>query len=104
MTPTMAPRTQNALLVYPRFATDSFWNFAETCKLFGARCPAPPLGLITMAALLPSSWDVRLIDRNAEELTDADLDWADIVMTGGMLPQQRDTLMVIDLAHARGKL
>jgi len=99
----MAPPTQNALLVYPRFATDSFWNFAETCELFGARCTAPPLGLITMAALLPPSWNVRLVDRNAEELTDADLDWADIVMTGGMLPQQRDTLKVIDLAHARGK-
>jgi radical SAM superfamily enzyme YgiQ (UPF0313 family) len=91
------------LLVYPRFATDSFWNFAETCELFGARCTALPLGLITMAALLPSSWNVRLVDRNAEELTDEDLDWADIVMTGGMLPQQRDTLTVIDLAHAHGK-
>jgi radical SAM superfamily enzyme YgiQ (UPF0313 family) len=100
----MAPQTQNVLLVYPRFATDSFWNFAETCKLFGARCPAAPLGLITMAALLPSSWDVRLIDRNAEELTDTDLEWADLVMTGGMLPQQRDTLTIIDLAHAHGKL
>jgi radical SAM superfamily enzyme YgiQ (UPF0313 family) len=99
----MAPKTRNILLVYPRFATDSFWNFAETCALFGARCPAPPLGLITMAALLPASWDVRLIDRNAEELTDADMRWADLVMTGGMLPQQRDTLTVIDLAHSYGK-
>ena len=99
----MAPRTHNILLVYPRFAADTFWNFAETCKLFGARCPAAPLGLITMAALLPSAWEVRLIDRNAEELTDEHLEWADLVMTGGMLPQQRDTLTVIDLCHAHGK-
>jgi radical SAM superfamily enzyme YgiQ (UPF0313 family) len=99
----MASRTQNILLVYPRFAQDTFWNFAETCKLFGARCPAAPLGLITMAAMLPPAWNVRLIDRNAEELTDADLDWADLVMTGGMLPQQRDTITVIDLAHSHGK-
>jgi radical SAM superfamily enzyme YgiQ (UPF0313 family) len=100
----MAHQSSNILLVYPRFAPDTFWNFAATCKLLGARCPAAPLGLITMAAMLPSSWRVRLIDRNAEELTDADLDWADLVMTGGMLPQQRDTLRVIDLCHARGKL
>jgi radical SAM superfamily enzyme YgiQ (UPF0313 family) len=99
----MAARATKALLVYPRFAVDTFWNFEKTCKLFGARCPAPPLGLITMAALLPSSWQVRLIDCNAEELTGDDLDWADIVMTGGMLPQQRDTLTVIDLCHAHGK-
>jgi radical SAM superfamily enzyme YgiQ (UPF0313 family) len=99
----MAPRAYNVLLVYPRFAADTFWNFAATCELFGARYPAAPLGLITVAALLPSSWAVRLIDRNAEELTEDHLEWADLVMTGGMLPQQRDTLEVIDLCHARGK-
>ena len=102
--PIMAPRTCNILLVYPRFAVDTFWNFAATCKLFGARYPAPPLGLITVAALLPSSWTVRLVDRNAEELSKDDLEWADLVMTGGMLPQQHDTLEVIDLCHAQGKL
>jgi radical SAM superfamily enzyme YgiQ (UPF0313 family) len=100
----MAPRTHNVLLVYPRFAAGTFWNFAETCKVFGARYPAAPLGLITVAALLPSSWDVRLVNRNTEEPTQADLEWADLVMTGGMLTQQRDTLAVIDLAHAQGKL
>ena len=99
----MSPRTCNVLLVYPRFAADTFWNFAATCELFGARYPAAPLGLITVAAMLPSSWAVRLVDRNAEELTGADLEWADLVMTGGMLPQQPDTLEVIDLSHAKGK-
>jgi radical SAM superfamily enzyme YgiQ (UPF0313 family) len=99
----MATQPCNVLLVYPRFAADTFWNYKATCELFGARCPAPPLGLITVAALLPTSWSLRLIDRNAEELTAQDLDWADLVMTGGMLPQQVDTLDVIDLCHARGK-
>ena len=99
----MATQPCNVLLVYPRFAADTFWNYKATCELFGARCPAPPLGLITVAALLPTSWSLRLIDRNAEELTAQDLDWADLVMTGGMLPQQMDTLDVIDLCHARGK-
>lgn len=93
----------NVLLVYPRFAADTFWNFKSTCELFGARCPAAPLGLITVAALLPSAWSLRLIDRNAEELTVEDLEWANLVMTGGMLPQQIDTLDVVDLCHAHGK-
>ena len=93
----------NALLVYPRFDADTFWNFKRTAEVFGAKYPAAPLGLITVAALLPPSWSIRLVNRNTEELSDADLDWADLVLTGGMLPQQRDTLDVIDLCHARGK-
>src|SRR5215831_9596476 len=76
----------NVLLVYPRFAANTFWNFAAACELFAARYPTPPLGLITVAALLPGTWSIRLVDRNTEALTDADLDWADLVMTGGMLP------------------
>src|SRR6266851_5570723 len=72
-------------------------------EVYGARFPAPPLGLITVAALLPPAWQCRLVNRNTEELQESDLDWADLVMTGGMLPQQPDTLRVIELAHERGK-
>jgi radical SAM superfamily enzyme YgiQ (UPF0313 family) len=99
----MSARTCNVLLVQPRFGANTFWNFAAACKLFGARYPTGPLGLITVAALLPSTWSVRLVDRNNEELTDGDLAWADLVMTGGMLPQQFDLLNVIDLCRAGGK-
>src|SRR5258705_2162758 len=101
MVPT--PFTCNVLLVAPRFSGQSFWNFEAACEVYGARFPAPPLGLITVAALLPASWQCRLVKRNTEALRDADLDWADLVMTGGMLPQQPDTLQVIELAHRRGK-
>ena len=59
--------------------------------------------MITLAAMLPTDWNVRLVNRNTEDLTAADLDWADMVMTGGMLPQQDDALALIDLAHASGK-
>src|SRR5215475_7836535 len=93
----------NVLLVFPRFDPRSFWNLHELCEIRGVRCASPPLGLITVAALLPPHWNVRLVDRNAEELTDADLAWADMVMTGGMLKQQHDTLALIDLCRARGK-
>jgi radical SAM superfamily enzyme YgiQ (UPF0313 family) len=81
----------------------TFWNFTAVCGLIGARYPTPPLGLITLAALLPATWDVRLVNRNTEDLTEADLAWADIVMTGGMLAQQVDTLELIELCHAHGK-
>ena len=91
------------LLVYPRFVNTSFWNFKETCKVVGARYPTAPLGLITVAALLPSSWRVRLVDCNTVTLTDQDIDEADLVMTGGMLPQQPDTLAIIERCQARGK-
>jgi len=92
----------NVLMIFPRFNTDSFWNYRATCELTGARYPAAPLGLITVAALLPKSWEMRLVNRNTETLTDADLDWADLVMTGGMLFQQPDALRIIDMCRARG--
>ena len=93
----------NVLMVYPRFNPHSFWSHQPLCDLLGARCTEPPLGLLTVAALLPPSWTVRLVNRNAEDLTDRDLAWADMVMTGGMLFQQNDTLAIIDRAHAHGK-
>ena len=93
----------NLLMVYPRFEAETFWSFKQTSEVVGAKHTAPPLGLITVAALLPRSWSVRLVDQNTEELTDEDLDWADLVFTGGMLPQGGDTLDIVDLCRARGK-
>jgi hypothetical protein len=52
-------RSCNVLLIYPRFAADTFWNFAATCELFGAKYPAAPLGLITVAAPQTSDFDGR---------------------------------------------
>jgi len=93
----------NVLLVYPRFEDASFWNYSVTAEVLGARYPTIPLGLITLAALLPADWAVRLINRNTEALSDEDLSWADVVMTGGMLFQQADTLKVLKLAKKFGK-
>ena len=91
------------LMIYPKFIPNSFWNYTEACELVGAKYPAAPLGLITVAAMLPKHWDIRLVNRNTEPLTDADLDWADLVMIGGMLNQQPDFIYLIDLAHLHGK-
>ena len=97
------PQPCKVLLVAPRFVGRSFWHFIDACELYGASIPSAPLGLITVAALLPPSWECRLVNRNTEELTDADLDWADMVMTGGMLPQRHDAIEVIAMAQKRGK-
>jgi radical SAM superfamily enzyme YgiQ (UPF0313 family) len=97
------PSRTNVLMLYPRFAADTFWRFAESCKLMGARRPTAPLGLITVAAMLPTSWEVRLIDCNTQVVDQADIAWADLIFTGGMLPQQADTLRLIELCRERGK-
>ena len=99
----MTERPCRVLLVYPQFVPNSFWNYTDACKLVGAKYPAAPLGLITVAAMLPPEWGVKLVNRNTEELNPADIDWADMVMTGGMLNQQPDVLRLIKLVQARGK-
>ncbi|MBI2087567.1 MAG: B12-binding domain-containing radical SAM protein [Deltaproteobacteria bacterium] len=91
------------LLVSPRFLGDNYWNYHEVCELIGARYPATPLGLVTVAALLPPEWELRLLDLNVREMDTALIDWADIVITGGMITQQRSLLSLVELCHARGK-
>src|SRR5665213_902014 len=93
----------NVLMIFPKFNANSYWSMQAVCDIEGRRCLAPPLGLITLAALLPAAWNIRLINRNAEELSDADIDWADLVMTGGMMPQRLDSLALIEQCQARGK-
>lgn len=96
-------RPTRCLLIYPEFTLRSFWNFKATCDLAGAKYPATPLGLITVAAMLPKDWEIRLVDCNVEPLTDEHFHWADLVFTGGMLPQQASALRIIDRAQALGK-
>ena len=92
-----------ALLVYPEFRSASFWNYRETCELVDARYPAAPLGLCTVAALLPADWELTLVDRNIEPWDDSILDSFDVILTGGMMPQQRDCLDLIRKARQKGK-
>jgi radical SAM superfamily enzyme YgiQ (UPF0313 family) len=86
---------KKCLLVHPEFNSQSFWNYRKTCEMVGAKYPAAPLGLITVAALFPKEWEFRLIDCNAEKLYDKDIEWADIILSGGMLPQQHEHLKLI---------
>jgi len=94
--------TVRVLMINPRFQDSSFWNYVAACELAGAKAPSPPLGLLTVAAMLPAHWELRLVDRNVRELTDRDLVWADVVFVGAMLPQQFDALHIIKTCASRG--
>ena len=90
------------LLLCPKFGGQSFWDYRRTCEILNAKYPAAPLGIITVAAMLPEDWELRLTDRNVDAMEDSDLDWADIIMMTGMLPQQTDSLHIIAEAKNRG--
>ena len=91
------------LLVNPEFPL-SFWTLGETLKQTGRKTLLPPLGLLTVAALLPSSWELRLADLNTRALTASDWLWADLVMITGMIIQRQGVLNLIHEARERGKI
>ncbi|HEV8431668.1 MAG TPA: hypothetical protein VGQ41_27460 [Pyrinomonadaceae bacterium] len=90
------------LLVYPWFP-DTYWRFRHALSFEGKRSLIPPLGLITISALLPASWEKRLVDMNVRPLTDADLKWAGIVFASAMHIQKDLLEEVIQRSKARGK-
>lgn len=75
------------LLVYPEFP-DTFWSFKHALKFIRKKAGAPPLGLLTVAAMLPAEWEKRLVDLNVTGLTPADLTWADYVFVSAMVVQR----------------
>jgi radical SAM superfamily enzyme YgiQ (UPF0313 family) len=91
-----------ALLVYPEFPP-SYWSFRYALELLGKRASMPPLGLLTVAALFPESWELRLADLNLRPLADSDLEWADLVLTSTMVVQQRSLREVIARCNAMSR-
>jgi radical SAM superfamily enzyme YgiQ (UPF0313 family) len=90
------------LLLYPLFPP-SFWSFEKALELVDRKALLPPLGLATVAAILPQSWEFRLVDRNVQSMTEADWDWADMVILSAMIVQKEDFLAQIREAKRRGK-
>jgi radical SAM superfamily enzyme YgiQ (UPF0313 family) len=78
----------NALLIYPEFP-DTYWSFKHALKFLGKRAAQPPLGLMTVAALLPANWKKRLVDTNVQRLRDSDLAWADVVLVSAIVERCR---------------
>lgn len=91
----------NALLIAPQQPI-TFWSFNESLRLIGKKCAFPPLGLLTIAGMMPSRYDLRLRDLNVEEMTDADLDWADVVITSSMIIHWKSLEEIIGRANQRG--
>ena len=83
-----------ALLVYPE-TPSSFWSFKDALKFVAKKVAEPPLGLITVAALLPREWDKKLIDMNISKLEDKHILWADYVFLSGMNIQAKSFKDVI---------
>ena len=90
------------LCISPVFP-ETYWGHERTLQFIGKRSILPPLGLLTVAAMLPRDWEVRLCDMNVRPLEDADLSWADVVFLSGMLVQRPSMLEVAVRARALGK-
>jgi radical SAM superfamily enzyme YgiQ (UPF0313 family) len=89
------------LLAYPEFP-DTFWSFKHALKFVQKKAGAPPLGLLTVAAMLPAAWEKRLIDLNVADLTDQDLAWADYVFVSAMVVQRESARDVIHRCKMTG--
>lgn len=83
------------LLVYPK-CPDTFWSFKHALKFISKKASVPPLGLLTVASMLPENWEKRLVDMNVRRLSDEDLKWADLVFLSAMSVQKKSVREVID--------
>jgi len=89
------------LLVYPRYP-DTFWSFRHALRIAAKKASFPPLGLLTVAAMLPAGWEKKLVDMNVRPLDDADIRWADCVMISAMVVQQDSAREVIARCRSLG--
>jgi radical SAM superfamily enzyme YgiQ (UPF0313 family) len=91
-----------ALFVYPEFP-DTYWSIRHALAFEGKGSAFPPLGLLTVSALLPDQWERRLVDMNVRRLKTADIEWADIVFASAMIVQKDSLERVVTLCKAQGK-
>ena len=87
------------LLIYPKFP-DTFWSFTYALTFIGKKAAFPPLGLLTVASLLPEEWSRRLVDVNVDTLADKDILWADMAFIGGMAVQRKSARQIIARCNA----
>ncbi|MBM3699705.1 MAG: DUF4070 domain-containing protein [Actinobacteria bacterium] len=85
---------KNILLVYPQYLK-TFWSFENVMRVLGRRAAYPPLGLLTISAMLPKSWNKKLIDTNTTRLNQSDIEWADYVFISGMIVQKESAMAII---------
>ena len=91
----------NVLLIYPKFP-DTFWTFRHALKFIGKKATSPPLGLLTVAAMLPPEWTKRLVDANVTKLTEEDLAWTDCAFISGMTVQREPARQIVSRCREAG--
>ena len=91
------------LLVYPEIPKNTYWSFKYTLRFINRATGLPPLGLITMAAMLPERYQLRLVDMNIEPLKKSDVEWADAVFVSAMIIQKESLRKVIELCRSAKK-
>ncbi|MBI4591164.1 MAG: DUF4070 domain-containing protein [Candidatus Rokubacteria bacterium] len=99
----MAHRYQHVLMVCPEFPK-TYWGLQYSLPLFGRKALMPPLGLLTVAAMIPPAYEVRVVDLNCQPLTQKDLDWADMVCFSAMHTQQVSLFETARRCRTAGKL
>ena len=91
----------NALFVYPEFPP-SYWGYKYALDFAGKKSAMPPLGLLTVAGMFPKDYQLKVVDMNVNPLTDADLNWADVVLTSTMIVQKESLYQVIQRCNRAG--
>jgi radical SAM superfamily enzyme YgiQ (UPF0313 family) len=91
----------NILLIYPKLP-DTFWSLVYALSFIGKKAANPPLGLLTVASLLPEEWSKRVVDLNIDRLTDKDLSWADMAFVSAMAVQRKSVKNIIARCNALG--
>lgn len=95
-------KKRKVLLVYPRHP-ETFWSFTHILRILGKKAAFPPLGLLTVASMLPDNWEKKLIDMNCDDLRDQDIKWADLVFISAMIVQKKSAQEVISKVKKIGK-
>ena len=91
------------LLIYPVFPP-TFWSYDKILELVNRKVLLPPLGMLTVAAILPQEWEFKLVDRNIREVSETEWEWAELVIFSTMIVQKQDLLEQIEEAKRRNKL
>ena len=92
----------NILMIYPEFP-DTFWSFKHALRFVRKKASSPPLGLITVASMLPAEWKKRLVDVNIKPLQRSDLEWADLVFISAMVVQKQSAVEILQKCKDAGK-
>jgi radical SAM superfamily enzyme YgiQ (UPF0313 family) len=100
--PFLKVAAMNVLLVYPEYP-DTFWSFKYVLKFISKKAAFPPLGLLTLGAMLPGKWQKKLVDLNVASLDDEHLAWADMIFLSAMIVQKKSAQEIINRCRSHGK-